>query len=109
MMAGWLDVDVKRFTKTFLIALLAFALANVASLFIRSDSYDDPDSKERYGFPMLISAQIVETSGGITFYPKGSYQFYSRAALRADIAIAFVGSVLVAGIYTLWPHKVRKN
>ena len=99
----------KRFTIAFSIGLLAFALANVASAFIRSDSYDDPDSKERYGFPLLISAQIVETSGGVTFYPKGPYQYYSHAALRTDVVIAVVGSFLVAGIYTLFLHGVRKN
>ena len=103
-----LDSDVRRFTKVFLMALLAFALANVASFFVRSDRYDDPDSKERFGFPLLISAQIVETSGGVTFYPKGPYQYYSRAALRADIVIASVGSVLVAGIYTSCIHRVGR-
>jgi hypothetical protein len=87
-----------RFAKTCLIALLAFALANVASLVIRSDGPDDPDSRERYGFPVLISDRIVETSGGVAFYPEGPYQHYSYAALWGDVAIALVGSVLIASV-----------
>ena len=58
-----LDFDMKRFAIAFSIGILAFALANVVALFVRSDSYDDPDSKERYGFPLLTSEEYDSFPG----------------------------------------------
>lgn len=99
----------KRFTIVFSVGLLAFALANFLSLFVRSDDADAPDSTERYGFPFLISAQIPQASGGVTYYPKGPYQYFSDTALWADVSIALVASGLTAGICIMFPRNEQRH
>ena len=90
----------------FLLGFSVFALANFISYFVRSDDPDDADSRERYGFPFLISSQIPEVSGGVTYYPKGPYQYFSRTALWTDLSIAVVTSGFTAGICTIVSRKV---
>jgi hypothetical protein len=88
----------KRYAIAFSLGLLGFALANLVSLFVRSDDMDDPDSTDRYGFPFLISADIPSYSGGVSYPDPNAY--FSRAALAADVAIATFASALGAGLYT---------
>ncbi len=89
----------KRFAKIFLIALLAFVLANVVSLLVRSTTTLHPDSRRTLRVSWLISDRIVLASGSIDYYPAGPFQHYSNAALGADIAIALAGSALVGSVY----------
>jgi hypothetical protein len=99
----------KRFAMVFLVGFLLFALANFISYFVRSDDPDDADSRERYGFPFLISSQIPQASGGVTCYPKGPYQYFSRNALWTDLSIAVVTSGFAAAIYSMVSCKMAQR
>jgi len=108
-----LDFAVKKFIIIFLIGIFVFSLANVVSMFVRSDSYDDPDTTERYGFPLLISAEVVMCVGkdehGTYVYYHGPNPYFSRTALWFDIAIAVVASSLVASIYNAHPFRAKRT
>jgi hypothetical protein len=83
---------VKRFIVRFLLVLLLFSLANLVSLFVRSDDLftpDTPDAMTRFGCPLL-----VYQSGG----PVG-LDYFSRTALLVNIMIALVVSTVAAVCY----------
>jgi hypothetical protein len=77
--------------KAFLFGLLAFGLANAASV-LRSDDGDDAGGMNRFGFPFLIQEQGVDVV------------YFSRAALWGDIGIAIAVSAAAAVIYTRKRH-----
>jgi hypothetical protein len=97
----------KRFAIAFSIGMLAFALANVVALFVRSDSYDDPDSKERYGFPLLISEECISFSGGVAYHDDPN-AYFSYKALWSDVVIAGAVSILAGRIYTAIPRRFTR-
>jgi len=47
----------RRFSAGFLIGLLSFAAANVASYYLLSDPLDAADGIHRAGFPLLVWAE----------------------------------------------------
>jgi len=77
----------KRSIKAFLCGLLAFGLANAASVLL-SDDGDQSDGVNRFGFPFFIQEQ-GETS-----------TYFSPLALFGDAAIAVMVSASGALIYT---------
>jgi hypothetical protein len=95
-----LDFKMKRFAIAVSIGLLAFALANLVSLFLRSDDVDEPDSKDRWGFPLLVSEEFPGWSGGHSIPDQDAY--FSRAALVADLSIFTLGSAAVAGVFNVF-------
>jgi hypothetical protein len=91
----------KRFAIAFSIGLLAFALANLAACFLRSDNSDDPDATERWGFPFLVSETLMMPD-----VPPG---YFSRTSLWGDMIVALLTSALGAGIYAEMSRRERRN
>ena len=76
----------RTFALTFMLVLLAFGIANVASYFVRTDVPLGADAIHRAGFPFL-----VWEAGGFSY----RYSF-SHAALLADIGVAVCVSAIAA-------------
>jgi hypothetical protein len=72
--------------KAFLCGLLAFGLANAASVLL-SDDPDLPDGMSRFGFPFFIEEQGETVN------------YFSPLALFGDVAIAVIGSASGALIF----------
>jgi hypothetical protein len=91
-MDSWRPAAMQRFIIRFSAALSAFAVANVASFFVRSDdpfTRDMPDALERVGFPLLV----YQDGGPVALC------FFSRTALCGNILIAVLLSLGMAACY----------
>jgi hypothetical protein len=87
---------VKRFIVRFFVVLVLFGLANLVSLFIRSDELftpDTPDAMTRYGFPLLI----YQRGGPVAL------DCFSSLPLSVDVLISAVVAVLAA----VWYDGIR--
>ena len=81
-----------RFTIRFSVALAAFAVANAASLFVRSDDLftpDMPDAMTRCGMPFLV----YQDGGPVALC------FFSGAALCGNVMVAVLLSLAAAAGY----------
>ena len=83
-------------------ALTIFVIANLVSLFVRSDDLftpDTPDAMTRFGFPILVA----QDGGPVAFC------FFSRAALFGNVAIALLASFAIATWYPAIRNDIRRT
>lgn len=78
--------------------MLAFALANAVSI-LRSDSGDEPDGKNRIGFPFIV----WEEGGPAISTP----DYFSWAALWSNVAAA-VAACALAELFAIRPTKENR-
>jgi len=92
----------RRFIIRFIFAVAAFGIANLVSLFVRSDDLftpDTPDAMTRFGFPFLV-------------YKRGgpvALDYFGHTALWGEIAIACVASGLAAACYSYIRQDVLRT